>query len=194
MRGAKIHGEQGIYITLSEAPRKMIANMENFNYYDPELINSGMVKVVELKSMQGLKRGRNIDPQEIFRGIRNLVEENNTKRLVIDSITAICRALKDEEIIREFIIDLSDNLEILDCTSILVSEIPPREVTYSIFGIEEFVSDGIILLGEFERKGDLLRTLQVIKMRGVDHPRHREVMSITKDGINLMPMFKAYGE
>jgi circadian clock protein KaiC len=195
LRGAKIYEENGIYISLSESPKKMLANMENFNYYDSGLIRSGKVKVVELKEEAGLRRRRNPgDPDEILRTIRTLVEENNAKRLVIDSITSICRSLKDEEVIREFIINLADNLDILGCTSILVSEIPPREITYSVFGIEEFVSDGIFLLGEFERKGDLLRTFQIIKMRGVDHPRYKEIMHITRDGINLIPMFKTYGE
>ena len=194
LRGAKSYGENGMYISLNELPKKMIANMEKFSYYDSEVIMSGMVKVVELKAESGLRSKRTPDPNEILRTIRTLVEENNVKRLVLDSVTAICRSLKDEELMREFIFDLSDNLEVLGCTSILVSEIPPREITYSVFGVEEFISDGIILLGEFERKGDLLRTLQVIKMRGVDHPRHKEVMTITQNGINLMPMFKAYGE
>jgi KaiC/GvpD/RAD55 family RecA-like ATPase len=194
LKGAKLYNEPGIYISLSEAPKKMIANMENFNYYDPELIRFGMVKVVELKSEEGLRRGKTPDPEKILRTIRNLVEENHAKRLVIDSITAIARSIKDETLIRDFITDLTDNLGILECTSILISEIKPREITYSVFGVEEFVSDGIILLGEFERKGDLLRTLQIIKMRGVDHPRSKQVMSITKDGVQLMPMFKAYGE
>ncbi|ODS37343.1 hypothetical protein BEH94_07145 [Candidatus Altiarchaeales archaeon WOR_SM1_SCG] len=194
MKGAKIYGEPGVYVSLSEAPKKMIANMENFNYFDPEIINSGQVRVVELKSEDGLRRGREPEPERILRTIRNLVEDNNAKRVVIDSITAICRALKDEAVIRQFITDLADSLEVLYCTSILISEIPPREIAYSVFGVEEFVSDGIILLGEFERKGDLLRTLQVIKMRGVEHPRNKEVMGITKNGITLMPMFKAYGE
>lgn len=41
MRGAKLYGEPGIYISLSESPKKMIANMEHFTYYDPELITNG---------------------------------------------------------------------------------------------------------------------------------------------------------
>ncbi len=194
LKGAKLYGEPGIYISLSEAPKKMIANMENFSYYDPELIRSGMVKVVELKSEEGMRRGKNPDPEKILKTIRSLIEENHAKRLVIDSITAIARSLKDETVIRDFITDLADTLETLYCTSILISEIPPRVVTYSVFGVEEFVSDGIILLGEFERKGDLIRTLQIIKMRGVDHPRSKQVMTIAKDGVHLMPIFKAYGE
>ena len=194
LRGAKAHDENGIYISLSESPKKMLANMENFRYYDSEVVRSGRVKVVELKEEAGLRRRRTPDPDEILRTIRTLVEENDVKRLVIDSITAICRSLENDEIIREFITNLADNLDILGCTSILVSEIPPREVTYSVFGVEEFVSDGIFLLGEFERKGDLLRTFQVVKMRGVDHPRHKEILHITRDGINLIPMFKTYGE
>ncbi len=134
------------------------------------------------------------DIAELLRRIRELVEQNNAKRLVIDSITAFCRLIKDEAVMREFMNDLADNMEILGCTSLLISEIPPGEITYSIYGVEEFISDGIILLGELERKGDLLGTLQIIKMRGVEHPRSMQILHIAQEGIRLMPMFEAYSK
>ena len=79
----------------------------------------------------------------------------------------------------------------LECTTLLVSEIPPQTFKYSIFGVEEFIADGVILLTEFERKGDLIRALQVIKMRGINHSRNKHVMEILDDGITLIPLFKA---
>jgi circadian clock protein KaiC len=79
----------------------------------------------------------------------------------------------------------------LDCTSILISEIPPLTFKYSMFGVEEFIADGVIMLSEFERKGELLRALQVIKMRGINHSRNKHVMEILREGITLVPMFKA---
>ena len=41
--------------------------------------------------------------------------------------------------------------------------------------LEEFIADGIIYLGDVERKGDLIRALQVIKMRRVAHSRNKHV-------------------
>jgi KaiC/GvpD/RAD55 family RecA-like ATPase len=47
-----------------------------------------------------------------------------------------------------------------------VSEIRSSEEGYSQWGVEEAIADGVIVTGNLERRGDLLRTLQVVKMRG----------------------------
>jgi len=58
-------------------------------------------------------------------------------------------------------------------------------------GLKNFISDGIIFLGDFERKGDLIRTLQIVKIRGSSHSRTKYAMSISaKNGVELAPLFK----
>ena len=103
------------------------------------------------------------------------------KRLVIDSITALCYRLQTPEMIRDFIFKLGSSLAAMKCTTLLTSEVPPRKFQYSQYGIEEFISDGIMFLGDIERKGDLIRTLQVIKMRGTAHGRSRYVLSMSSE-------------
>jgi KaiC/GvpD/RAD55 family RecA-like ATPase len=93
--------------------------------------------------------------------------------------------------VRDFVFELGYQLMYLECTTIMISEIPPQTFKYSMFGVEEFIADGVILLSEFERKGELIRALQVIKMRGVAHSRNKYAMKILDEGINLIPMFKA---
>jgi len=70
--------------------------------------------------------------------------------------------------------------------------VPPNEVKYSQYDIEEFIADGIILLGDVDRSGDLIRTLQLIKMRGTTHSRIKSAMSISsKNGVELTPLLKS---
>ena len=78
------------------------------------------------------------------------------------------------------------------CTTLLTSEVPPRIFQFSQYEIEEFIADGIIFLGDTERKGDLIRTLQVVKMRGTSHGRTKYVLNMSsKNGIELAPMLKS---
>ena len=60
----------------------------------------------------------------------------------------------------------------------------------SAFGVEEAILDGIVLLGDVERMGHLLRYLQVIKMRGTDHSRAKYALELTPNGVMLTPMLK----
>jgi KaiC/GvpD/RAD55 family RecA-like ATPase len=184
-------GEPGVYIALSEPKEKILKNVDNFKFYDQKLLDSNMVKVVDITTDARLKGMELQNVPGIISLMRNLIEENNAKRVVIDSITHLAEALGGEEKIREFVFELGLQLSYMDTTMILISEIPPQKFVYSVFGVEEFIADGVILLTEFERKGDLIRALQVIKMRGVDHSRSKHILKITEEGVNLIPLFKA---
>ncbi|MEC7462572.1 MAG: ATPase domain-containing protein [Candidatus Thermoplasmatota archaeon] len=48
----------------------------------------------------------------------------------------------------------------------------------------------MIVLGDVERMGNLLRYLQVVKMRGTDHSRAKYALEITRSGVMLTPMLK----
>ena len=63
-----------------------------------------------------------------------------------------------------------------------------------MFGVEEFIADGIVFLSEMERQNDLVRTLQVIKMRGTEHSRARFMMDLSEYGISLAPLLKKFGD
>ena len=96
----------------------------------------------------------------------------------------------DRLLLRDFIFSLGKSLSLLGCTSLLVSEIGPQQNRYSMHGVEEAISDGIVLLGDIERRGHRLRTIQVIKMRGTQHSRAKYVMELTPVGVILTPLLK----
>ena len=54
--------------------------------------------------------------------------------------------------------------------------------------------DGVILLSNIESRGDLLRGLQVVKMRGTEHSRSKYVMDITPYGMIIVPVLKSYAK
>ncbi|ODS42434.1 MAG: hypothetical protein MSIBF_03695 [Candidatus Altiarchaeales archaeon IMC4] len=165
-------------------------HLSGFKFYDQKLVDKNMVIIADVTGDAHLRGIELQTVSGIMSMIRSLIKEHGAKRAVIDSITAICDGLGTDQKRRDFVLELGFQLSYLGCTTIMVSEIPPQTFVYSVFGVEEFVSDGIILLTEFERKANLIRTLQVVKMRGVNHSRTKQVLEITKDGIKLLPMFE----
>lgn len=184
-------GEKGVYISLVEPTEKIIANMCNFSFFDQSLVDAGTVKIVDMMQDARLRGIEFNNIEGLLSIIRGIIEDNEAQRVVIDSITALCENIQEKNMIRDFILELGFQLMYLGCTTVLISEIPPQTFKYSVFGIEEFIADGVILLSEFERKGELIRALHVIKMRGVAHSRNKHVLKIMDEGINLVPMFKA---
>jgi KaiC/GvpD/RAD55 family RecA-like ATPase len=185
------NGEKGIYLSLSEPRDKIIRNMEDFAFYDTKMVDSGKVKIVDISSDAGLKGSDLRNSEDLMKLIRELIQESEANRVVIDSITALAANLGDYVKIRNFIYELGFELTYLGCTTILISEIPPQVFKYSANEVEEFIADGVMLMTDFERKGDLLRAFQVIKMRGVKHSRNKFILKILDEGITLIPLFKA---
>lgn len=190
-----IEGENCMFISVTEASEKLLKNIIPYEFFDDELIEKEKLIFIDLPVVLGLLglRRTEFSAEEIdilVKAIGDIVEELNIKRLVIDSVTSICYQLRTEEKIRDFILKLGKTLSEQGCTSILVSEISPAEPRYSLYGVEEAIADGIVLMGNLERRGDLLRTLQVVKMRGTEHSRAKYVLDLTHCGVLLVPLLK----
>ena len=193
--GAKL-GDKGVFFTATETISKLKKFQGGYSFFDENYIKNGQLSIIDLWSISdrlGLHPERyNLEEANVlFEVIRDITKELGAKRLIIDSITSLCYRLQTREMIRDFIFKLGSSLSAMMCTTLLTSETPPMVFQYSQDEIVEFISDGIIFLGDTERKGDLMKTLQVVKMRGTSHGRTKYVLSMSrKNGIELAPMLK----
>lgn len=194
MHGA-VKGENSLFVSVTENSDKLLQNIIPYKFFEKSLIKSGKLVFVDMPVLYerlGLRKAE-LSMEEIellVNSVASLAKELQTKRMVIDSITSVCYKLKTSEKIRDFILKLSKALSDLGCTSILVGEVTADSSSYSTFGVEEAIADGIILMANMERRGDLLRTLQVIKMRGTMHSRAKYVLDLTPVGVLLVPLLK----
>ena len=193
-----LEGENSMFISVTEASEKLLANIIPYDFFDKKLMSSNKLILIDLPVIYerlGLVKPE-LSMEEVgllVSGVLDLVKELKIKRLVVDSITSIGYKLKTQERIREFILKLAKGLSAAGCTSILVSEVSTGSEGYSTFMVEEALADGIILMGNLERRGDLLRTLQVIKMRGTTHSRAKYVLDLTSVGVLMVPLLKGGG-
>lgn len=197
-----IHGamneERSLFVSVTEPVTKLLDNVIPYDFFDRSLVDDRKLVLVDMPVIYeriGLTKAE-LNMEEVgllVTSILDLAKELEIKRMVIDSITSVGYKLKAQEKIRSFILKISHGLSIIGCTSILVSEVPPGTQAYSMFMVEEALADGIILMGNMERRGDLLRTLQVIKMRGTMHSRAKYVLDLTPAGVLLVPLLKGGG-
>lgn len=197
--GAEI-GESGLFLSVTEPVQILQRNLREYDFVQPEAFENGPIRILDLRSLlntMGLRSPQYTfleDGFTLVEAIESIVREYKIKRLVIDSLTAICQRLEGPGQIRDFIFRLGVVLAPLGCTCLLTSETPPRELKYSMFGVEEFIADGIIFLSETERQNDLVRTLQVIKMRGTEHSRAKFMMDLSSFGISIAPLLKKFAD
>ncbi len=192
-------GEKCLFVSVTESSLKMLNNVVPYDFFEERLIDEGLLSFVDMpdiyEEMDILHKSEfSFDEiNGVVKRLDDIVAEKGIKRLVIDSITSVCFQLKTQEKIRDFILNLMKTLSARGCTSLLVSEISPEAERYSLYGVEEAIADGIILMGNLERQGDLLRTLQVVKMRGTEHSRAKYVLDLTPVGVLLVPLLKGGG-
>jgi circadian clock protein KaiC len=194
VRGA-LYGESSLYLSVTEPTDKLLRNVIPFDFWDDKLVKQGKLQFVDLPRVYE-KLGIDKDELSLEEGRRltdaivGLVEEGHIRRLVLDSGTSVAYRLKDQERIRDFFLRLGQALSARNCTTLLVAEIMPQAEAYSRFGVEEAIADGVIVTANLERRGDLLRTLQVVKMRGTQHSRAKYVLDLTTTGVLLVPLLK----
>jgi circadian clock protein KaiC len=189
--------EKGVFFTATEPVSKLQQHLRDYSFFKNDHFEKGDLNIIDIWSISD-RLGLNPEKYNaeevniLFEVIRDITKELNAKRLVIDSITSLCYRLQEKEMIRDFIFKLGTSLSSMDCTTVLTSEVPPMVLQYSLYEIEEFIADGIVFLGDIERKGDLIRTLQLIKMRGTGHSRTKFAMSLSsRNGVELAPMLKS---
>lgn len=145
----------------------------------------------DIEKMEKLNRLRILkyDPfrlEDILEIIESNIRELKARRVVIDSISALGIYMKDPTELRRMILQISSVLRKNDCTSILISEIlsPGR---LSRFGVEEFVTDGVIVLNNLLAGGEYRRGINIWKMHITDHSRKIHPYKITPRGFTVFP-------
>lgn len=125
--------------------------------------------------------------EDIFEIIENNIREIKSKRVVIDSISALGLYVRDPTELRRMILQVSSMLRKNDCTSILISEVIHGGSPLSRFGVEEFVTDDVIVLYNILKAGEYRKGLSVWKMRATDHTKNIHPYAVTDKGFVVYP-------
>jgi circadian clock protein KaiC len=187
VRGA-LMGQKGILISTVHSFEKIMTSVPSLDFFDKKIIDSGTLKMVDIEEV--LKSARverhPIDTEgatQMLVSIKNMITSGSVKRLVIDSTTPLLLEM-EESAGRAFLKGLANLLYEKKCTGLLVSETSQSD------GFEMVIADGIITLGNFERRGDILRVIQIVKMSGSAHSRSRYVTDTTNLGLLLTPLLR----
>jgi KaiC/GvpD/RAD55 family RecA-like ATPase len=164
-------GIPGLYVTLEQDPRSLLIHMEKLN-----MAKEGAVDIVSFNDIKEKVKERRVENwiQKLSGFLKEMKDEKKYELLVIDSLNALysLTTIKD---VRAEIYFFFKSLSDLGFTSFLISEMPPEGGRYGEYGVEEFLSDGIIHL-LFQRRGGILTSLEryigIVKMRATNHDTH----------------------
>ncbi|HII66859.1 MULTISPECIES: ATPase domain-containing protein [Thermococcus] len=199
-KGAEEYGEPGVLVSLEERAKDIRREMEQFGWDLEKYEKQGLIAIVDgVSSISGipseekfvLEDTLNVD--NFLRYIYRVVKSINAKRLAIDSIPSIAFRLQNEGEIRKVLLKLNTILLEMGVTSLLTTEAPdPKGGKISKYGIEEYISRGVVLLDLQEKNIELKRYLLVRKMRGTKHSMRKYPFEITSRGVVVYPSGEIY--
>ncbi|MCD6591336.1 MAG: AAA family ATPase [Candidatus Aenigmarchaeota archaeon] len=181
--GLSKFNENGIYLSFEESPESIKNNVKQFGWDFERFEKEGRFKFIKY------------DPyhvEEVFDILESTVREINAQRIAIDSISALGLYVRDKAELRRMIFNLSNILRRLGCTAILVSEIVPGTTGISRYGVEEFVTDSVIVLYYERNEVSFVRAIQIWKVSGSDHSQKLHPYKITNKGIVVLPHEEAF--
>lgn len=186
--GILTEGESGIFVSFDELPAHVREECLNYGWNLKELEDDNLLVIVDgFSPRAGVSSGEKyqtlVDVDEVITQLVEIIDKTAAERVVIDSITALALSMANEQQIRRQILKLSAVMSSLECTTILTSEMSRGEV--SRFGVEEFMSQGVIVLNYEFRNSVGIRSLNIRKMRGIKHEMIERPFSITSSGIEV---------
>jgi circadian clock protein KaiC len=170
------YNEPGIYISLEESTEEIVNFAELFGWDVKTLMEKKLLSLitVELYDFDKLKNT-----------IEDEVSRIEAKRLVIDPGVVFRLYFERELDARKRILSLGRMLKRIGCTSMITNEISLDKAS-SLFGLEEYVADGVILLYHTKLEDRFIRSIGLLKMRGTKISEKLHPIRITNTGIKVL--------
>jgi len=193
--GYKEFNEPGVYISLEEDVQDILRVMSTFNWdlntlqKEKKLV---MINAIPKKSPDASEYvikaplfSQTFSFESICSLLEDKINEINATRVVVDGLSALALLYKDDFKIRQGLLDMTNTIRASGCTTIYTTEIPEGSVGVSRFGVEEFITHGVIILYYVREGGKRTRAIEIRKMRGTKHDQSLHPYEITDKGIDV---------
>mgnify|MGYP002639674595 CR=1 FL=1 len=182
--GAAAYKEPGVFISLEESEEELIRGASYFGWDLKALIAAGLLVIITIELYD-------------FDKLRNTIEDAinaiKAKRIVIDPGVIFKLYFERELDARKRILSLGRMLKKSGCTAIITNEIALNKKT-SLFGLEEYVADGVILLYHTMLEDHFVRSIGVVKMRGTKISEKLHPIEITSEGLKVLSKQELFEE
>lgn len=187
VRGAMLHNEPGVFISFEETEQELIANVASMGFDLDSLIKQKKIWLEHIHVDRGeIEAGGEYNLKGLFVRIHNSIENLGAKRVVLDTIESLIFAPPNPNIIRIELRRLFGWLKKKGITAIITGERGVGSITRQ--GLEEYVSDCVILLDHRVSDQSSIRRLRIVKYRGSTHGTNEYPFLIDENGLSILPV------
>lgn len=187
VNGAQNFNEPGVIMAFEEKGDELATNVASLGFDLDKLQSEKKIKIdyVHVDKAEIEETGE-YDLSGLFIRLGHAIDSIKAKRVVLDTIENLFSGLSNEGILRSEIRRLFQWLKEKGVTSVITGERGTATLTRQ--GLEEYVSDCVILLEHRVTNQVSTRLLRVIKYRGTVHGTNEYPFLIDREGISVLPI------
>lgn len=187
VRGAVDGGEPGVFVAFEESPAELAQNVASLGWDLKDLQARGLLAIDHIRISEGeiVETGA-WDLEGLFIRLGAAIESVGANRVVLDTVEALFGPLGDELTLRSELRRLFRWLNDRGVTAIVTGE--RGEGTLTRHGLEEYVSDCVVLLDHRVHDQISTRRLRVVKYRGSHHGPDEYPFLIDRKGFSVLPV------
>jgi circadian clock protein KaiC len=187
VRGATQYNEPGVFISFEETEKELTANVASLGFDLDSLVKNKKIWLENIRVEQSkIEQSGEYDLEGLFIRIHHAIESISAKRVVLDTIEILFSGLPNPQILRFELQRLLGWLKKKGITTIITAERGDGSLTRH--GLEEYVSDCVILLDHRVNDQSSIRRLRIVKYRGSTHGTNEYPFLIDEDGFSVLPV------
>lgn len=189
--GVTLFDEPGVFVTFEEHPRDIRKNVKGFGWDIEQFEADGKWAFVDasLDASSDMLVSGSYDLGALLARIEHSMNKIGAKRVALDSLGAIFAQFTEAQIVRRELFRIAHALKEMGATVIMTAERTDEYGDIGRFGIEEFVTDNVIILRNALDLETRRRTIEILKFRGTMHDKGQYPFTIIPDqGIEIIPL------
>ncbi|HEY7156425.1 MAG TPA: circadian clock protein KaiC [Gemmataceae bacterium] len=187
VRGATQFGEPGVFLAFEETAEELAQNVRSLDFDLADLAeqNKLLVDYVHVERSEIEETGE-YDLEGLFIRLGHAIDSIGARRVVLDTIETLFGGLSNAAILRSELRRLFRWLKDKGVTAVITGERGDGTLTRQ--GLEEYVSDCVIVLDHRITEQLSTRRLRIVKYRGTTHGTNEYPFLIDATGISVLPV------
>jgi circadian clock protein KaiC len=187
VRGIQEFNEPGVLMTFEETGPELAANVASLGFDLKDLQTRKLLRLDHVHvDRSEIEETGEYDLDGLFIRLGFAIDSIGAKRVVLDTIEALFSGFPNQGVLRSEIRRLFRWLKEKGVTTVITAERGDGTLTRQ--GLEEYVSDCVILLDNRVIDQITTRRLRIVKYRGSTHGTNEYPYLITEDGISVLPV------
>jgi circadian clock protein KaiC len=187
IKGIMDHNEPGVFMSFEEPSDDLTLNVKSLGF-DLEKLKKDKKLIVDHVRVERseIEEAGEYDLDGLFIRLGHAIDSIKAQRVVLDTIESLFAGLDNQAILRAELRRLFSWLKQKGVTAIITGE--RGEATLTRQGLEEYVSDCVIVLDHRVTEQVSTRRLRIVKYRGSTHGTNEYPFLIDENGISVLPI------